>query len=68
MSKKLSYYYPSTVVFVDDQQAFLTAIKNRLPEDMLALFFNNSKEALSIVQQENHLEYMTWSNGFGHPS
>lgn len=49
MKKWLSYYHPSTVIFVDDQQAFLTAIKNRLPRQLLTLFFNNPEEALGKI-------------------
>lgn len=45
----LNYYHPSTVAFVDDQQTFLTAIKNRLPLQTLALFFNDSKKALDKI-------------------
>lgn len=49
MNKWLSYYHPSTVVFVDDQQAFLTALKNRLPQQLLKLFFNNPEKALGKI-------------------
>lgn len=51
MSKWLSYYHPSTTVFVDDQQAFLTAVKNRLPSHFLALFFNDAKKALLNIKE-----------------
>ena len=51
MEQWLSYYHPSTVVFVDDQQAFLSVIKNRLPKEMMALFFNNPIEALEKIKQ-----------------
>ena len=51
MDTWLSYYHPSTVVFVDDQQAFLTAIKNRLPKQTSALFFSNAQEALITIFQ-----------------
>ncbi len=50
MDNWLSYYYPSTVVFVDDQQAFLTAIKNRLPKQILALFYNDAATALNKIK------------------
>lgn len=53
MDKWLSYYHPSTVVFVDDQQTFLSAIKNRLPKEMMALFFSNPNEALEKINQAN---------------
>lgn len=49
MDKWLGYYHPSTTVFVDDQQAFLSVLKNRLPQDMLALFFENSQVALDKI-------------------
>lgn len=49
MNNELSYYHPSTVVFVDDQQAFLSAIKNKLPQESLALFFNHPEEALKYL-------------------
>lgn len=52
MDTWLSYYHPSTVVFVDDQQAFLTAIKNRLPKQTSALFFSNAQEALTTITQK----------------
>lgn len=51
MYKWLSYYHPSTAVFVDDQQAFLSAIKNRLPKEMMALFFSNPNEALEKIKK-----------------
>lgn len=49
MDHRLSYYYPSTVAFVDDQQAFLTVLKSRLPKQMCALFFNNAAIALDKI-------------------
>jgi len=52
MNMRLSYYHPSTVIFVDDQQAFLTAIKNRLPQQMMALFFNDATSALKKIIME----------------
>jgi len=53
----LSYYYPSTIVFVDDQQAFLTAVKNRLPQQTLALFFNNAQQALNKIMTTDRSPY-----------
>ncbi len=57
MNKWLSYYHPSTVVFVDDQQAFLTAVKNRLPQQLLTLFFNNPEKALSKITDASWSQY-----------
>ncbi|MBA2650415.1 MAG: hypothetical protein H0U75_12635 [Legionella sp.] len=52
METWLSYYHPSTVVFVDDHQAFLTAVQNKLSEQMHALFFNNSRQALTTLNNK----------------
>lgn len=51
MEKWLYFYHPSTAVFVDDSQAFLSAIKHRLPTGMKANFFNDSKKALEQINQ-----------------
>lgn len=46
----LNYYHPSTTVFVDDQQAFLSAVKNRLPKDMISIYFSDPRAALNKIK------------------
>lgn len=62
MKKWLSYYHPSTVVFVDDQKAFLSALKNRLPQQLLALFFNSPEKALDKITKTTLSAYQTTSH------
>jgi hypothetical protein len=50
MDKMLNYYHPSTAVFVDDQQAFLSAVKNRLPRDMISIYFSDPMAALNKIK------------------
>jgi CheY-like chemotaxis protein len=52
MNKLLSFYHPSTAVFVDDQQGFLTALKYRLSPTLPVIFYNNPLKALERI--ENH--------------
>lgn len=50
MNKLLSFYHPSTAIFVDDQQGFLTALKYRLSPNLPAKFFNNPLKALASIE------------------
>lgn len=50
MNKWLSFYHPSTAVFVDDQQSFLKALQFRLSPKMPAQFFNNPLIALESIK------------------
>ena len=52
MNKLLSFYHPSTAVFVDDQQGFLTALKYRLSPTLPVIFYNDPLKALERI--ENH--------------
>lgn len=50
-----SFYYPTTAVFVDDNKSFLTALKNRLPDNLPTKLFTNPLLALDdIKSQENY--------------
>lgn len=44
------FYYPTTVVFVDDQKGFLKALKHRLPSELSMILFDNPIDALSAIQ------------------
>ena len=63
MNKLLSFYHPSTAIFVDDQQGFLTALKYRLSPTLPVVFFNNPLKALESIEnypsfQEGKLRHL----------
>lgn len=63
MNRWLSFYYPTTVVFVDDEKNFLIALQNRVPSDLTCKIFNNPMEALDVIDNSKSL---IW-NKLDHP-
>ena len=52
MNKQLSFYHPTTAVFVDDKPEFLTALQFRLPASLPKEKFSNPLEALDVIQKK----------------
>ena len=63
MNRWLSFYYPTTVVFVDDEKNFLLALQNRIPSDLSCKLFHNPMEALDFIDSGKSLI----SNKLEHP-
>lgn len=57
MNQWLSFYYPTTAVFIDDEKIFLDALKNRMSSDLSCKTFNNPIEALKAIEDSNPLLY-----------
>jgi len=50
MIKFPCFYHPATVVFIDDHKSFLSALKQRLPSNLLALAFNDPIKGLEYIK------------------
>lgn len=57
MNEWLSYYHPSTAVFVDDQKEFLNALKYVMPSNLSALYFTNPLQAIEQIKQSFTINY-----------
>jgi len=45
------YFFPTTVIFVDDNASFLKGLALQLPEDLAYQMFGNAEEALARINQ-----------------
>ena len=46
------YYFPTTVVFVDDNPTFLRSLALELPEDLAFQTFENTEQALTRINRQ----------------
>ncbi len=47
-------YFPTNIMFVDDNQRFLKSVKFKLEENQSHVLYDNPEEALSYLQNEYH--------------
>lgn len=52
MTRWPCFYYPTTVLFVDDNKGFLKILKSRLPNDFPIKLFNDPIKALDVIENQ----------------